>query len=521
MNKEIMKRQFSNTILFLILPAFFIIASCNKKSLTDLNIDPNTTQTAVPDYLFTGAILAMQASNYSVIAEGMQYFSTYKEVPAIGDKFYSFNGTVANFAGYYTDKLNRLLQLEAAVQDPNDINKKSLVRILKVYEFDQLTDVAGDIPYFDALEGQGNLTPKYDAQKDIYLDMFKELDESAVALDATKPTFGKADLLYNGDVTKWKKFAYTLMLRLGMRLTNVDATLAQTWVQKAIAGGVMTSDADIAKISYADAPGGMNPQTIALRNGNYISPGGDNVEGGKYAATFIDYLKSTKDPRLPVISVVWVPTAPGATTYNADTSFALQKGMVSASLNTKPTDFDTYSEPSPLVLNVAAPIILLGPSESYLLLAEAALRGWYAGSTTEEAYNSGVKYGMTQWSFFPAVAPSPNIITDAQINTYLQMNPYPAAGTFDQQLQAISVQKWITLFGNDYEIYANWRRTGYPVLTPVNYPGNVTGGQMFRRFSLPNSENLTNQANYLDALQRQGFAELNGDNLLTKVWWDK
>ncbi|KAA9037716.1 SusD/RagB family nutrient-binding outer membrane lipoprotein [Ginsengibacter hankyongi] len=516
-----MKIQFSKAIYFLTLVSVLVLISCNKKSLTDLNKNPNTTQTAEPDYLFTGAILAMQASNYSVIAEGMQYFSTYKEVPAIGDKFYSFNGTEADFAGYYTDKLNRLIQLQAAVQDPNDVNKLSLVRILKVYEFDQLTDVAGDIPYFDALSGQGNLKPKYDTQKDIYLDMFKELDEAAAALDPSKPTFGNADLLYKGDVTKWKKFAYTLMLRLGMRLTKVDATIAKTWVQKAISGGVMTSDADIAKINYADAAGGMNPQTVSMRNGNYISPGGDNVEGGKYAATFIDYLKSTQDPRLPVISVVWVPTSPGATSYYADTSFTSQRGMISASLNTKPTDFGTYSEPSLLVLNVAAPIILMGPSESYLLMAEAALRGWYSGSTAEEAYNNGVKYGMTQWAFYPAVAPSPNIISNAQINAYLQLNPYPSGGSFDRQLEQISVQKWLTLFGNDYEIYANWRRTGYPVLTPVNYPGNVTGGKMFRRFSLPNSENLTNKTNYLDALQRQGFAELDGDNLLTRVWWDK
>ncbi len=521
MNKEIMKIQFSKTIYFLIFTAFFTLTSCNKKSLTDLNNNPNTTQSAVPDYIFTGAILAMQASNYSVLAEGMQYFSTYKEVPGVGDKYYSFNGTESDFTGYYTDKLNRLIQLEAAVQGPDDINKKSLVRILKVYEFHQLTDVAGDIPYFDALAGQENLMPKYDTQKDIYLDMFKELDEAATALDPSKPTFGKADLFYNGDVAKWKKFAYTLMLRLGMRLSNVDPALAQSWVQKAIAGGVMTSDADIAKISYADAPGGMNPQVVAMRNGNYISPGGDNVEGGKYAATFIDHLKSTKDPRLAVISVVWVPTSPGATTYNADTSFAAQTGMVSASLNTKPTNFDIYSEPSLVVLNVGAPIIILGPSEAYLLLAEAALRGWYTGSTAEEAYNNGVKYGMTQWSFYPAASPSPNNISDAKIAAYLQLNPYLSGGTFDQQLEQISVQKWVSLFGNDYEVYANWRRTGYPVLTPVNYPGNVTGGKMFRRFSLPNSENLTNQANYLEALQRQGFAELQGDNLLTKVWWDK
>jgi hypothetical protein len=396
-----------------------------------------------------------------------------------------------------------------------------MVQILKVYEFHQLTDVAGDIPYSEALRGKGNLTPKYDTQKDIYLGMLNQLDAAANSFDASKPTFGSGDLFYKGDVTKWKKFAYTMMLRLGMRLTNVDPDLSKTWVQKAISGGVMSSDNDIAKISYANVSGGQNPQVRALLDGNYISPGGDNVEGGKYAATFIDYLKTTQDPRLPVISVVWVPTSAGATTYTANNSVGIQKGMVSGSLNTKPTNFDTYSEPSPLVVNVAAPIIIMGPSEAYLLLAEAALRGWSTDLTAEQAYDKGVDAGMTQWALYPSAGSITGVIAQDQIDNYKMANPYNSGGSFEQQLEQISVQKWVSLFGNDYEVYANWRRTGYPVLTPVNYPGNVTGGHMFRRFSLPNSENLTNHDNYLAALQRQGFAELNGDNLLTRVWWDK
>ena len=507
--------------LLLISSGILLVLSCNKTSLTDLNKNPNATATAVPEYLFTGAILATPAYNYSVLAEGMQYFSTYKEVPAVGDKYYSFNGTIAPFDSFYVSKLNRLIQLQSLVQGPNDVNKNAIVQILKVYEFHQLTDVAGDIPYSDALKGKGNLTPKYDTQKDIYVDMLGQLAAAATSLDASKPTFGSADLFYNGDVTKWKKFAYTLMLRLGMRLSNVDADLSKTWVQKAITGGVISSDADIAKISYSSVSGGQNPQVRAMLDGNYISPGGDNVEGGKYAATFIDYLKNTNDPRLAVISVVWVPTSPGATTYTADNSFTTQKGMVSGSLNTKPTDFDTYSEPSPLVVNVAAPIIIMGPSEAYLLLAEAALRGWYSDLSAQQAYDKGVDAGMTQWALYPTVGSITGNISQDQINAYKLANPYNSAGTFDQQLEQISVQKWVSLFGNDYEVYANWRRTGYPTLTPVNYPGNVTGGKMFRRFSLPNSENLTNHDNYMAALQRQGFAELNADNLLTRVWWDK
>jgi hypothetical protein len=519
-----MKTKSFKLVHLVILAAVSVLLSCNKDGLTDLNKPINAVDYPIPANMFTAAILNTPRDNYSVLAQGMQYFSTYKEVPAIGDKFYSFNGTEADFVGTYTVKLNLLHQLNVAIQDPAMSNERAMVRILRVYTYHQLTDVAGDIPYFEAVRGDEDkiLSPKYDTQRDIYLDMLKELDESATALDPAGTNFGNADLFYKGDVTKWKKFAYTLMLRLGMRLTEVEPALAETWVKKAIEGGVMTEDADIAKISYANVSGGMNPKVqTSLLNGNYLNPQDvDNVEGGKYAATFIDKLKATADPRLPVMSVVW-QKPPSATAYVANNDPAVQKGMVNGSLNTKPVDFDTYSEPSPIVLNVAAPIVIMGPAEAYLLLAEAALRGWYTGSTAQEAYNAGVRAGMTQWALWPSIAPGSSIISQTQIDDYLAANPYLTGGTFEEQLEQISVQKWICLFGDDYESYANWRRTGYPVLLQVNYPGNVTGGKMFRRFSIPIAENLTNQANYLDALQRQGFAESTGDNLLGKVWWDK
>lgn len=517
-----MKKNFLKIFYLFVFAFASLLWSCNKEGLTDLNKPLNSVNYPIPANLFTAALLNTPRDNYSVLAQGMQYFSTYKEVPAIGDKFYSFNGTEADF-GTYTGRLNLLYQLNNAIQAPDLGNERAMVRILRAYTYHQLTDVAGDIPYFDAVKGEEKmLSPKYDPQKDIYLDMFKELAEAADSLDPAKPTFGNADLFYKGDVAKWKKFSYTLMLRLGMRLTKADPALAQGWVEKAIAGGIMTSFEDIAKISYANVSGGMNPKIQnTYLNGNYLNPQDpDNVEGGKYAATFINKLKSTNDPRLSVISVVWVKPA-GAAAYVADTTPAIQKGMISGSLNTKPSDFETYSEPSPLFLNLAAPVVIMGPAEAYLLLAEAALRGWYTGATAQAAYENAVRAAMAQWALWPAVAPGTNIITEAQINNYIALNPYLTNGTFEQQLQQISEQKWLSLFGDDYEVYANWRRTGYPVLAPVNYPGNVTGGQMFRRFSIPVSENLTNQANYLEALKRQGFSEATGDNLLTRVWWDK
>lgn len=509
-----------------------VFCSCNPDSLTEMNQDVNRTDKPIPDYMFTGALLDMPQHSYNVMAQGVQYFSTYKEVPAVGDKYYSFNGTEAPFY-YYTGieennqwigRLNRLYQIKKALEEEelqgaDNSNKLALVRVLRVYFFHQLTDVAGDIPYFEAQLGeQGALSPKYDAQRTIYEDFFKELDEAAATLDAGSPTFGSADLFFGGDVGKWKKFVYTLMLRLAMRLTKVDEALAKTWSEKAIAGGIMSQENDIAYIGYSTTPGSINNKINGYVNGDYNAPGGDNVEGGKYAATFINHLKQTADPRLPALSVVWVKNPDG--TYRADNTIAVQRGMVSGSLNSYPSDFETYSEPSMLYLNTASPIVLLGPAEAYLLLAEAAIRGWHTETTAAEAYNTGVAMAMKQWALWPDVAPHSGRIPDEQVEAYLQANPFLVNGSFTEQFAQINTQKWVSLFGDDYEVFANWRRTNYPTIMPVNYPGNVTGGKMFRRFYIPLNENLTNRTNYLEALERQGFSEFTSDNLTTRVWWD-
>src|SRR4051812_4025616 len=144
-----MKKKSAKFIIVTLLACVSIIQSCNKDSLTDLNTPLNALNYPVPAYMFTQALLNTPRDNYSVLAQGMQYFSSYKEVPAVGDKYYSFNGTEADFnsvtAGTYTVKLNLLSQLANEVQAPELVNQLAMVRILRVYTYHQLTDVAGDI----------------------------------------------------------------------------------------------------------------------------------------------------------------------------------------------------------------------------------------------------------------------------------------------------------------------------------------------------------------------------------------
>jgi hypothetical protein len=502
--------------------------SCNTEELTDLNMNPDAIEYVIPEYSFTSAVLASgPGENYRPLGQGLQYFSSYKEVPAVGDKFYTFGGTAGNF-NVYTGQLNRLLQLTEKIAGAENVNKRAAVVILKVLDFHQETDKMGDLPYSEAMKGLDVLKPKYDTQKSIYASMLTELETALTSMDASKPNvFGNADPYFKGDVVKWKKFGYTLMLRLGMRMSDIEPITAKSWVEKAVAGGVMIANNDIAYLKYANVTGQFNPRVDVYIRGDFTSPGGDNIEGSKWTAKFIDHLKSTSDPRLPVLSVVWVPNGGSYTPNNTPAS---QRGMISGSINTRPADFDTYSEPSLLYLDRGSPIIAMGPAEAYLTIAEAAARGWNVGTTATAAYANGVRAAMAQWALWPSVAPHSGVITSAQVDAYLLANPYPTAGTFAQQLEAISTQKWVSLLGDDYEVYSNWRRTKYPVFNyanwtntagqKVSYPGNVTAGKMWRRFSLPIAERNVNADNYFEAIKRQNYSEEQIDLLQGRMWWD-
>lgn len=513
-----------------------VMPSCDTEALTDLNKNPDAIEYVLPEYSFTAAVLGSgPGQNYRPLGQGLQYFSSYKEVPATGDKFYNFGGTDGSFAVYngtnnsVGTSWNRLLQLAAQLPGAENVNKRAAVEILRILLFHQKTDQMGDMPYSDAMKGLDNLKPKYDTQKSIYAAMLTELETALKSMDASKPNiFGNADPYFKGDVAKWKKFGYTLMLRLGMRLSDIEPATAKTWVEKAVAGGVMTSIGDMAYLKYANVSGQMNPRVNTYIAGDFTSPGGDNVEGSKWAAKFIDHLKNTNDPRLPVISVVWVPAGGGA--YTPNNTPASQRGMLNGSINTRPGDFDTYSEPSLLYLDRGSPIITMGPAEAYLLLAEGALRGWNVGTTAQAAYENGVRQAMAQWSLWPSVAPHSGVIPNSSVDAYLAANPYLTGGTFAQQLEQISTQKWVSMLGDDYEVWSNWRRTKFPVFNYANwtnangtksaYPGNVTAGKMFRRFSLPIAERNVNPDNYFEAIKRQNFSEETVDLLQGRMWWD-
>jgi hypothetical protein len=504
-----------------------ILTSCDTDKLTELNRDPNKVDEITPAYSFTSLVLnSNPESNYASLGMGLRYYASVREIASPGDRLITFGGGGTN---PYPDNLNRIRLILGEIPGPENVNKRAACVMLRVFAIHSYTDVVGDIPYTEAEQGLTNLKPRYDRQKDIYAGLLTELETALKSMDATKAdVFGMADPYYGGDVARWKKYGYTLMLRMGMRMSEVDPATSKIWVQKALAGGVMTEPRDLAYIAYANVNEQQNPRAKRLLDGDYSVIGGDNAQGGKFGATFINYLKNTKDPRLQVVSVVWKPRAGGG--YDPDTARASQRGLVNGSINGNPPDWDTYSEPSLLYLNYASPIVSLTPAEAYLITAEAVLRGWYTGISAKEAYNLGVTRAMQQWALWPSVAPQSGVISQAKIDAYLTSGyPFNDAGTFEQKLEQIITQKYISLFGDDYEIWADWRRIKYPIFNYKNwkdsngqlvaYPGNVSGGHMWRRFALP-SELTTNKENYLAALAAQGFQEGTLDLLQGRMWWD-
>ena len=497
-----------------------IMTPACKKNFVAINTDPNAISTPTVPYLFSKAELdafnaGYYASEISNVAGFIQHFANYKLTSGFGDKYLTNNEAGTALNTYYQNTVSEISDVIRYSQGAADVNRLSQARIWRVYVMHRRTDMFGDLPYSQAAQGYSNNTffPVYDAQSTIYSDMLNELDAATQAFDASKGTFGSADLLYGGNIASWKKFAYSLMLRLGMRLTKVDATNAQKWVQKAIAGGVILDDADIAVIKYQSGSNTINRNPIAvdLIGNDYSATayGLNLIEGDKYSDTYVNYMKANNDPRLSVMAVVWDYTDPNNPV--PDTTFANQKGMANG-LTSQPVNFQSYSEPNPAtILQYTAPVMVLTNAETNFLLAEATLRGWNNGSSAASYYSDGVTAAMHQWALFG----SAGVISSAKINAYLTAHPL-APGTFDQQMQQLHTQFWASMIYDEYESFSNWRRTGYPVLTPVNYQGNNSNGTIPRRLMYPLSEASVNTANYKAAVTRQG-----PDLLTTHVWWDK
>lgn len=433
-----------------------------------------------------------------------------------------------HFEWMYENPLKTVVDLIYRTKDdPSKVNYNGIGRILKVYLFHSLTDLYGDIPYFEGGMGYINrvFTPAYDPQEIIYADMFKELEEASASLDNTKLMPVKSDIVYKGDLGKWKRFSNSLMLRLGLRIMKADPVNGKKWIEKAYAGGVLSGTNENFVVKYLPNPstgGTTNPTSNGQPHIFIRYP--DNY---RLTSQFINTLKDHNDPRITAFAM----RAGSRTDYVPGSKLpADQKGWPAFGDRMEDEPYSSIPSADRIKYSVSnnktfgkydAPFIHLSYAQTQFQLAECVERGIIVGDA-KNYYENGVRASMQQLAVYGAEG----IISSLQISNYIIENPYNPSD-LEEALEMINTQYWVETHYNWYETFANMRRSGYPKLyeklvrstrpsgdTGPYQPGNE-GAVLPRRLTYQPAEVATNPK-LQDALKRQG-----PDLTTTRVWWDK
>jgi hypothetical protein len=483
----------------------------NTDPLRGKDIAPGQQLTAAAYYLnggreagYPNLFLFQPAVQYVSGAEDMRAGSKYIRDDFSNDRIWEI---------FYGKSIKQLTDLIARCgKDASLVNYVAAARILKAYIFSIITDAYGDVPYSEAgMAYYGKVyTPAYDRQQDIYQGLFHELADAVTQFDPAQQAIDN-DIIYQGNIDQWKRLANSLRLRLGMRLTRIDAATARSQVQAAIAAGVMQDSKDNFLVihenaTYPDLRGNGYAQAL-LEEQTYLRTIG--------CSTFVNYLKREKDPRLGALFVNrdekgkditalthYLPIAPGLYWWDERADYTAPDG-------TRVPHNNKYCVISPPFYQLQAPFLHIGYAEVQFLLAEAAVRGWYNGNANTH-YQQGIRAAMQQLEIYPGMEP----VSRQLVDTFVAAHPLNAA----RALEEINLQKWVALFPNGYEAFANQRRSGWPVLAPITDIGkeSETGGRPFRRLFYPSTEAYTNTQHYQEALDRMGGK----DDWLRHVWWD-
>lgn len=400
--------------------------------------------------------------------------------------------------------------------------ENALANIWWVWMFHRVTDYFGPVPYFDAASGQSSIA--YTPQDSIYNDFFIRLTNAVEVLKnhTNDKPFGNYDLVYRQapkPVLAWIKFANTLRLRLALRISKVEPDRARSEAEAAVAAGVMTDISD-------DAYMPKNKVKYNEFNGLAVTAGWDDV---RMSSAMASILKGYNDPRLPIY---WQPAVAtgefsGARNgmYTSEKVIDINSRLYTSNLGTRWTYWD--KNVNDWKTNYDVPQDIMHAAEAYFLKAEGALNGWNMGGTAQNFYEAGIRISMQQWGITDQNVIDDYISSNATpvaLNDYFNspaVNDYPIAFSGDATMQRkqIAQQKWLALFPDGMEGWAEVRRSGYPQLYHIIHSENpdISENQFIRRMPFLDIEAQTNGAAVSKAVQLLGGP----DKVTTPLWWDK
>lgn len=488
-----------------ILPLLIIVilSSC-KKDLTGLNENPNEPTWAEPSYLFKQSLKDGAGSYNSdvnveqwALMNWNMYIATRGGVTP-GDEYLVPSGKDALWSEQYTGALMSAQQTITLCRDSlKYVNLKSAARIWKVFLFHRLTDLWGEIPYSEALKGYSDLNyaPKYNTQKEIYYAMLKELAESVNAFD-DNITFDHAenDLIYNGDINLWKRFANALRLRLATHIKYVDTEKYNLEM-----GSLQNQ-----MLIESNSQSALFPFNMQKKNHLYEADfTGQAVTQNNPSHFFVEKLKNTNDPRISI----FLDKAPISAIY---TWLDEYKGVPNLVPNNSPVwnsfqnDWTDLSPIGNWFLRAETPGIFISYAEVCFLKAEAALEGQWPGNA-RDYLEDGIRANI---DFYETHGTSEHQLNSIEVESYIS-----SIGTVN--LETIITQKWISFaFENGYEAYTEYRRTGFPQFKDNNNQ-NIDESIFPKRLPYPSNEISLNGENYSRAISRQG-----ADDEFTQLWWD-
>ncbi|MDN3550701.1 SusD/RagB family nutrient-binding outer membrane lipoprotein [Mucilaginibacter aquaedulcis] len=456
-----------------------MLGAC-KKDFEKLNTNPKLFPTVPAATLVTQAERQLSSAvttssvnnNVFRLVEQQWQETTYND-----ESLYNFDTRNINkqmWNSLYRDVLNNLQLAKGIIPtdqsfatDAAKANSIAIVDLLQVYSFYYLVTTFGDCPYTQAFDPKNNF-PKYDDAATIYKDLLKRVDADIAALNGTV-SFGTADIIYGGSVAKWKKFAYSFKLKMGMTIADYDAALAKTTVAAAAGSGaanVFSANADNATFAYLSATPNTNPIWV------------DIIQSGRFdyvaCKTIADALNLNKDGR--------------ASKYFK--ALDASGNVLGADPGSK-ANYDSFSHVSDIVTATTAPGLLLDNAEIQFYLAEAAQKGFITGDAATY-YAAGVNASFDYWTATGAAA-------------YLVANPYNATN--------LANQKWLANYNRGWDAWIETRRLDAPVL---HKPATGAFSEFPVRFKYPVDEANTNGTNY-----KAASAAIGGDVVTTKLFFDK